>query len=39
MKGTFYHITTETKQLQMPFYKFGNKELKIIIMKTVFLGE
>ena len=25
MKGTFNYITAGTKQLQMSFYKFGNK--------------
>ena len=40
-KGTLNHITTGTEQLQMSFYKFGNKKLKIFIihLKTVLWEE
>ena len=36
-KGTF-HITTGTKQLQMSFYKFGNKDIKYNHNKNCVLG-
>ena len=36
-KGTFYHITTGTKQFQMSFNTVGNIYLKILISNIVFL--
>ena len=35
MKGTFYHIDTGTKQLQMSLYTLGITYLKILISKII----
>ena len=35
MKGTFYHIDTGTKQLQMSFYTLGITYLKLLISRII----
>ena len=35
MKGTFYHIDTGTKQLQMSFHTLGITYLKILMSKII----